>query len=186
MRGHMGATKTYSNAKRFHCWPGTFAWICALTADCLTCQNNKPKLKYRNEILMEEWQNETVSLQIIHIDHKGTLHPASSRNLRFPLVIDAFSRFIMVYTVTTTGAEGIISAVENLVHSFGILQSIVHYRGTAFINSQFANWTKELGTTSRPRTAHSPWTNGKVETQNQPLARYCRSFIPETLVSNNS
>ena len=41
MGGHMGASKTYSNAKRFYYWPGMFDWICALTADCLTCQNNK-------------------------------------------------------------------------------------------------------------------------------------------------
>ena len=37
MGGHLGATKTYANAKRFNYWPGMFDWICALTADCLTC-----------------------------------------------------------------------------------------------------------------------------------------------------
>ena len=36
MGGHMGATKTYANTKRFYYWPGMFDWICALTADCLT------------------------------------------------------------------------------------------------------------------------------------------------------
>ena len=30
MGGHMGATKTYANAKRFYYWPGMFDWICAL------------------------------------------------------------------------------------------------------------------------------------------------------------
>ena len=54
MGGHMGATKTYANAKRFYYWPGMFDWICALTADCLTCQNNKPKPKHRNEVPLEE------------------------------------------------------------------------------------------------------------------------------------
>ena len=55
MGGHMGAWKTYNNAKRFHYWPGMFGWICALTADCLTCQNNKPKPKHRNEVPVEEY-----------------------------------------------------------------------------------------------------------------------------------
>ena len=50
MGGHMGASKTYSNARRFYYWPGMFDWICALTADCITCQNNKPKPKHRNEV----------------------------------------------------------------------------------------------------------------------------------------
>ena len=70
MGGHMGATKTYANTKRFYYWPGMFDWICALTADCLTCQNNKPKPKHRNEVPLEEWQNETVPFRTIHIDHK--------------------------------------------------------------------------------------------------------------------
>ena len=34
-----------------------------------------------------------------------------------------------------------------------------------------------MGITLRPRTAHSPWSNGKVETQNQHIARYWRSLL---------
>ena len=48
---------------------------------------------------------------------------------------------------------------------------------SAFINTDFINWTKELGITLRPRTPHSPWTNGKIETQNQYIARYWRNFL---------
>ena len=177
MGGHMGAAKTYINAKRFNYWPGTFDWICALTADCLTCQNNKSKPKHRNEVPLDEWQNETVPFRTIHIDHKGPLHPPNNRNINCLLVIDAFSRFLMVYPVNNTGAQATISAVEKCIYSFGIPQSIVHDRGTAFINTGFVNWTKELGITLRPQTAYPPWTNGKIETQNQHIARYWRNFL---------
>ena len=60
---------------------------------------------------------------------------------------------------------------------FGIPQSIIHDRGTAFINTEFSSWTKELGITLRHRTAYSPWTIGKIETQNQHIARYWRNFL---------
>ena len=83
----------------------------------------------------------------------------------------------MVYPVTNTGAQTTISAVEKWILHFGIPQSILHDRCTAFLNTDFVNWTKELGIALRPRTAHSPWTNGKVETQNQHIARYSRSFL---------
>ena len=85
----------------------------------------------------------------------------------------------MVYPVTNTGAQATIAAVEKWILHFGIPQSIIHDRGTAFLNTDFVNWTKQLGITLRPRTAHSPWTNGKVETQNQHIARYWRSFLNE-------
>ena len=83
----------------------------------------------------------------------------------------------MVYPVTNTGAQATISAVEKWSDSFGIPQTIVHDRGTAFINTEFINWTKELGVTLRPRTAHKPWINGKIETQNQLNARYWLKFL---------
>ena len=93
------------------------------------------------------------------------------------MVTDAFSRFLLVYPVTNTGAWATISAVNKRIRSFGIPQSIVFDRVTAFINTEFINWTQELGTTMRPRTANLPWTNGKIETQNQHIARYWRNFL---------
>ena len=114
----MGAEKSYNNAKRCCYWHGMFDWICALTADCLTCQNNKPKPKHRNEGPLEEWRNKTVPFRTIHIGHKNPLQPPSNRTLHCLLVIDAFSRFLMVYPVTNTGAQATISAVKKWVHCF--------------------------------------------------------------------
>ena len=112
MGGHMGASKTYNNAKRFYYWPGSLDWICALIADCLTCQKNKTKPKPRNEVPLKEWQNETIPFRTIHIDYKQSLHPPSNRNLHCLLVTPAFSCLLMVYPVTNTGAQATISAVE--------------------------------------------------------------------------
>ena len=144
MGGHMGATKTYANAKRFYYWPGMFDWICALTADCLTCQNNKPKPKHRNEVPLEEWQNETVPFCTIHIDHKGSIHPTSAGNVHCLLIVDAFSRFLMVYPVRNTTALATIAAAEKWILSFGTPQSIIHDRGTAFINTDSSIGPKNL------------------------------------------
>ena len=153
-----------------------FDWICAATADCLTCQNNKPKPKHRYEVPLEEWQIETVPFRTVHIDHNGPIHPTSASNVHCLLIVDAFSRFLMVYPVRNTTALATIT-VEKWILPFGIPQSIIHDRGTAFINTQFLNWTKELGITLRPRTAFSPWTNGKIEAQNQHIDRYWRNFL---------
>ena len=87
--GHMGASNTYANAKRFYYWPGMFDWICALTADCLACQNKKPKPKHLNEVPLEECQGDTAPFSAIHIDHKGPLHPPSNRNTHCLLSFDS-------------------------------------------------------------------------------------------------
>ena len=141
----MGASKTHKNAKRFYYWPCMFDWIFAITADCLTCQNMKQKPKQRNEVPLEVWQNETVPFRTIHINHHGPLLPPSNRNLHCLLVIDAFSHFLMVYPVTNSGARSTISAADKWIDSFGVHQSFVHARGTAFINTEFVNWKKRIG-----------------------------------------
>ena len=91
MGGHLGDSKTYSNAKRFYYWAGMFDWIGVLTAIFLTCQNNKPKPKHRNKVQLKEWQNETVPTRAIHIDHKGPPNPTNNRNPHCLLVVDAIS-----------------------------------------------------------------------------------------------
>ena len=135
----MGASKTHNNAKQFYNWPSMFDWIGALTADCLICENNKPKPKHRNEVPLDDWQNKTVPLRTIQIHPKGPLHQSRNRNFHCVSVIDAFSRFLMVYPVTNTRAQSIISPVEKWVQSFGISQTIMPNRGTAFINTDFIN-----------------------------------------------
>ena len=125
-----------------------------------------------------QWKNGKASFFhcAIHIDHEGPLHPPSNRRLPCLLVFNAFSRFLMVYRFTNTEAQATISAVKKWIRSFRISQSIVHDRGYAFINTDFITWTKELGIILRPRTPHSYWTDGKIETQNQHIARYWRNF----------
>ena len=154
-------------------------WICALTAACLAFQNNKQKPKHFNEVPLEEWQGDTAPSCALHIGHKGPLHPPSIRNTHCRLTVDSFSRILMVYPVTNTGAQATIAAVEKWILHFGIPRSITHDRGTEFLNTDFVSCTKLLGITLRPRTAHSPWTNGKVETQNQLTVRYWRIFLKD-------
>ena len=96
------------------------------------------------------------------------------------VVVDAISRILGVYPVRDEGAQTTINALENWITSYGIPQKIVHDDGSAFINRDFVNWTKEFGITLAPRTAYSPWTNSKVEVQNKHLMRYWRNFTNES------
>ena len=116
-----------------------FDWICALTADCLTCQNNKPKPMHQIGVPLEEWQTETVPFPTFHNDEKGPLHPTSASNVHCLLIFDAIFRFLNLYQVRNTTALATISAVEKWVLSFGIPRSIIYDRGTAFINTEFVN-----------------------------------------------
>ena len=157
-----------------------YKWVHALINDCLTCQSNKHKRHELHQGSLQEWSEKVpLPFHTVHIDHKGPINPKSFGNQHCLVVVDAFSRFIQVYPVPTTSAADTIKAMEKFITTFGIPQKLVYDRGTAFMNADFTNWAKELGITMAPRTAYSPWTNGKVETQNRHLARYFRNFLNE-------
>ena len=149
----------------------------ALTTDCLACQNFEPKPKHRNEVPLEESECYTAPFCATHIDYKGPLHPLSNCNTHCLLIVTSILQFLIVYPVNITDAHTTIAPVEKWVVHFGIPQSVLLDRGTAFLKKDTVIWTKELGITLRTRTAHPFWTDGKMETHYGYIARYRRSFL---------
>ena len=47
------------------------------------------------------------------------------------------------------------------------------------MNQDFTSYIHELGITPAPRTAHSPWTNGKVKIQNKHLGAHFPIFLEQ-------
>ena len=180
LAGHMGVEKTLLTLKGYFYWPGMQKWVQALVNDCLICQKNKHKPSQPNQAPLENWNDDIpFPMHTVHIDHKGPLNPSSKGKKHCLVVVDAFSRFVQVYAVKPTSASDTIKALEKFITSFGIPQKLVYDRGTAFMNHDFTHWLKEMGITHAPRTAYSPWTNGKVEIQNKHLGRYFRQFISD-------
>ena len=88
-------------------------------------RQSKGLLRYRQELdrlLVEE--GDTAPFCSIHIDHKGPLNPPSNRNTHCLLIVESFSRFLMVYPFANTGAQTTNAAVENWILHFGIPQFI--------------------------------------------------------------
>ena len=179
--GHPRIFKTFENIRKYFLWPGRYKWIVYLIEDCIECQTNNTKKYDLHKAPMQQWgELETTPLKTIHIDHKGPLRPSSNSNDHCLVAVVAFPRFLGVYTVRDTGTQTTINALEKWITSYGIPQKSVHDNGSAFKKSDFINWTKEFGITLAPRTTYSPWTNGKVEVQNQHLARYWQNLVNQS------
>ena len=134
-------------------------------------RTNKTKRHELHEAPLEQrGEMETTIFKTIHFDHKGTLRPSCNSNTHCLVVVDAFSLFFSgANPVRDTGVSTTINALKKWITSCGIPRKIVHDNGSTFIKSDFINWTKEFAVTFAPGTTLSPWTNGKVEVQNQHL-----------------
>ena len=180
LAGHVGKDKTIAKIKRFFFWPGMYKWITQLIAGCLDCQKNKHKRHDLNQAPLEQW-TDTVPFPFhtVHIDHKGPINPTSNGKKHCLVVVDSFSRFLQVYPVANTTAFETMKTLEKFALTFGIPQKLVYDKRTAFMNKNFTSWLHELGITHAPRTAYSPWTNGRVEIQNKHLGTHFRIFFDQ-------
>ena len=162
--------------------PGLAKWITALIADCLGCQTNKDHRKDLQTAPLQEWSTMVPApFHTVHIDYKGPLTPASHSCTYCLVCIDAFSNWIQVFPAKKQdGATTIRLFQKEWIFKFGIPQFIVTDRGTEFMNHEFIHWAEDLGIGIKPRTPYAPWTNGKVENQNNVFAKYLRNFLNES------
>ena len=89
----------------------------------------------------------------------------------------------MIYPARNTTALATISAVEN--GSF-LLESHNQSSMIKVLPFILQSSSTGLGITLRSRTAHSPWTNGKIETQKQHIARYWRNLLKDAGINWSS
>ena len=176
----MGLDKTLANVKKLFYWPGIYKWIENLIAVCLDFEKNKQKWRDIHEAPLEKWTDAVpFPFHTVHIYHKGALNPPSNGKHHCLVIVDSFSRVIQVYPVRSTDAVDTIKALEKFILSFGLPQKLVYDKGSAFMNQDFTSYIHELGITPAPRTAYSPWTNGKVEIQNKHLGAHFRIFLEQ-------
>ena len=169
------------NIRQYFFWPGRYKWIANLIEVYIEVQTNKTKRLDLNEAPLEQWgELETTYFQTIHIDHKGRPRPSSISNTHCLVVVDPFSRFLGVFPVRDTGAQTTINSLQNWITSYGIPPQIVQDNSSAFTNSDNIKCTRGIGITLAPRTTYSPWTNGKVEVQNEHLTRYWQNFMNQS------
>ena len=148
---HPGIFKTFESIRHYFFWPVRYKRIVHLMEDCIECQTNKTKRHDLHEAPLEQWgAKETIPFKTIHIDHRGPLRPSSNSNTHRLVVVDAFFRFLEAHPVRNNGAQTTVKTLEKWRTSYGIPQKIVHDNSSAFMNSDFINWTKEFGRTLAP------------------------------------
>ena len=149
--------------------------------NCIESQITKTKRHDLHEAPLEQWgQLQTSPYKTIHIDNKRPLRPSSNSTSHCLGVVDAFSRLPGAYPIGGTGAQATINVLERWITSFAIPQKFFHGIESAFINSDVINWTKEFRKSLAPLATCSSRTNGKVEVQNQHLARYWQNFLSQS------
>lgn len=104
--------------------------------NCLKCLSySVPSGKKEGELYIYD---KGKPFNTLHIDHYGPLKKEKDGYTHIFIVIDAFTKFVVLYPVKSTTTKETITALKQYFRHFGICKRIVSDRGTSFTSEAFS------------------------------------------------
>lgn len=173
---HLGVDKTVDLITKHFWFPGLRAFVQKYVSHCLVCISQK-KVPRAPLQPISSWEKPDLPFQTVHMDALGPLPEADG--YRYVLiVVDAFSKFCLLYPMYRQDASELKLHVTNVISLFGTPKLIVADRGRMFQSTEFLNFVSGLGCDTHLITPEMHQSNGQVE-------RYCRTVLNMIRVESN-
>jgi len=176
--GHVGVDKTIHRlVKSGSKWKGMRSHVKHFVERCDLCQKQSA---IKLDIQTMPFTLASYSpFERICVDTIGPL-PTNDESKKYILVIiDAFSRFVMLRAIPDTTAKEAINGLLDWIGIFGIPSAVVSDNGTQFANELVDDLLELLATDNIKIHAYSKEENGIVERANKEVNRHVRSFVYE-------
>lgn len=117
-------------------------------------------------------------LYILHLDHFGPLEKTDDDYKYILVVVDAYTKFVWLHPISTTGSKKVIEFFDTLFNLFGSPRKLISDRGTTFSFYSFKQYVQTYDIAHMMVAIASPWANGAVERVN----RFLKSILAKTIV----
>lgn len=158
-------------AQSYFWWPKLDADIEAVVKGCSTCQ------KHRNlpaSAPLHPWEWPSKPWQRLHIDYVGPF-----MGHMFLILIDAYSKWMDVYPVTSATSAKTIECLRKSFSSQSLPEMIVSDNGTCFVSAEFKDFMSKNGIEHITSAPYHPSSDGCAERAVQTFksmmkkAKYC-------------
>ncbi|XP_008244306.1 PREDICTED: uncharacterized protein LOC103342460 [Prunus mume] len=115
------------------------------------------------------------------MDLIGKTYPASSKHHYFIIVAtNHFTKWVKAKPIKSTTSQEIITFIEEqIVHRFGIPESITTDRGTSFISKEMQDMESRLKIKLLQSTPYYAQANGHAESSNKVIINIIRKMLEE-------
>lgn len=176
--GHFGLDKTLSKLLETYWFSNLKVYVQKYIASCIPCLYNKNK-KGKQEGYLHPIEKVPIPFHTIHVDHLGPFNPSSGGKKYIFVIIDAFTKFILLTATKDTKTAPVLRALRQLVNVYGVPTRVVSDQGTAFTSHAFNNFCKNLGLKHIKNAVATPRANGQVERYNSTLLAALSTTIQE-------
>lgn len=165
--GHFAFDKTYNKVKETYWFSKMKKFVRKYVDSCLECSYSKAT--NRKKPLLHPIPKIDTPFGTIHLDHVGPFVKSSKGNTHILVIIDAYTKFIVLKPVKSTKTSMVIDQLREYFSIFGVPKRIISDRGSCFTSSKFKTYVNELGTKHVLNAVATPRANGQVERYNRTL-----------------
>lgn len=178
LSSHPGIGKTLEKLKRQFFWPKMAPDVRKFVLNCEVCKESKPpncvlRPQMGEQIRVERpWQR-------LYTDLLGPYPRSKAGNTTLLIVLDQFSKFVLLKPLRKASANEITRFLENDVfHMFGVPESIWSDNGPQFISKEFKGLVTKYGVKHIRTATHAPQSNAS-ERVNRSILAAIRSYISQ-------
>ena len=176
--GHFGVDRTMQLLHgQGRSWPGMRKDVTTFVRECPFCQKAKEQPRVTN--VPRYTLASSQPMQSLHVDSIGPLPKDAVGNQYILVIIDAFSRFLEMYPLSSLEAKPAVDALLKHVCRFGIPAEVRTDNGTQF-KDVFHQLLVKLRVSHPTVIPHSHQENAIVERANKEVMRHLRPMILDT------
>ena len=153
--GHPGISRMKSLARTFLWWPGMDADIEEMVKRCSECQKNRAAPPVAP---LHPWNWPTRPWARVHIGFAGPF-----LNSMFLILIDAHSKWIEVFQMTSTTSSAVIQRLRTVFAQFGLPETVVSDNAPNFVSTEFETFLSKNGIAHVTSSPYHPASNGLAE-----------------------
>ncbi|XP_062021144.1 uncharacterized protein LOC133737640 [Rosa rugosa] len=160
-------------------WPTIMKDCIEFARGCKQCQIHGSRQRVPADLLhpiVKPWPFRSWAMDII-----GKIHPPSSKQHVWILVAtDFFTKWVEAKPYTSISSETVITFIkQEIVHRFGVPETIVADRGSVFISDAVHSTAKDLGIQMIHSTPYYPKANGQAEASNKVVINVLKRMITD-------
>lgn len=176
---HGGITKTITRVKSRFYWSSMNKEIKNYVIKCEICQTTKsPHIILRNQ--MGEPKLPSKPWEMISIDLIGPLPRSKNGNIFLLVVLDIFSKFVLLHPIRKANSKSVIKYLENNVFMlFGVPNVAIQDNGCQFISKNYKEFLEEYEVRPWYIASYHPQANS-VERSNQVIKNAIRAYIKDS------
>lgn len=166
--GHCGFDKTLQRIRKNYWFAKMRKFVKKYVSSCLECLHHKtPGGKREGEL--HPIDKPSVPFHTVHADHLGPFIKSKKGNSYLLVVVDGFTKYIIIKPVRDTKSATTIKVFKEFVGYFGVPTRLITDKGTSFTSGMFKEFVVSHGIKHIMNAVATPRANGQVERFNRTI-----------------